>query len=247
MRRSLLVGSFLLGSLVPFVVACGASGSPPSSNAEALACRYGESVADDPTPYVAEPPATAGQPTEAFAQAKRLFESERWVEALPAFQRVTSGESSDDEGNRQLAEYYLAVTFTKLKQSISAMDAFEPLAKNPSHLKHKETAMWLVHLATDPLATERAVDALYLYTDRDLAAYDNPAQRDELYLMQLARARAAYRKGRYDEALSILVHVRAYAPLRRLADGCGEARCGGEEQPSALRRPEALRAIRCVA
>src|SRR5215471_7787164 len=36
-------------------------------------------------------PATAGQPTEAAAQAKRLYESEKWWDACQALYRVSTG------------------------------------------------------------------------------------------------------------------------------------------------------------
>src|SRR5690242_14622286 len=44
-------------------------------------------------------PVTAGQMTEEAAQAKRLFDGERWAEAAVILKRVFDGETGDDEGN----------------------------------------------------------------------------------------------------------------------------------------------------
>jgi len=207
-------------AVVPFLASCGASTSADTLNASALACKYGEAIPDDPTPYVQGPAAQPGPPTEAFAQAKRLFDAERWLEAIGALQRVVNDTSGDDEGNRQIAEFELAVSYYRAHQMGLAMDIFEAIGRNPSHAKHQQTELWLGKMALEPTTTVRAVDVLYLYTDRESALLDNQEQRDMLYVIQLARARAAYRKGRYDEALTILLHVRTYAPIRTLADGC---------------------------
>src|SRR5689334_5063595 len=43
-------------------------------------------------------PVTAGQMTEEAAQAKRLFDGERWAEAAVILKRVFDGETGDDEG-----------------------------------------------------------------------------------------------------------------------------------------------------
>src|SRR5438046_2041989 len=52
-----------------------------------------------------EGPVTAGQMTEEAAQGKRLFDSERWSEAALILKRVVDGETGDDEGNKQIAQY----------------------------------------------------------------------------------------------------------------------------------------------
>src|SRR5690606_4281877 len=60
-------------------------------------------------------PVTAGQMTEAAAAAKQLFDKERWNEAAQALHAVVTGETGDDPGNKQLAEYYLAIALYRLK------------------------------------------------------------------------------------------------------------------------------------
>src|SRR5262245_1460387 len=53
----------------------------------------------------AQGPVTAGNMTESAAQAKQMFDKERWSEAAQALHRVVTGETGDDPGNKQLAEY----------------------------------------------------------------------------------------------------------------------------------------------
>src|SRR5688500_1472837 len=61
----------------------------------------GKKAADDD----GETPA-AGNMTEEGAQAKRLFDNARWADAALALQRVVNGETGDDEGNKQIAQYH---------------------------------------------------------------------------------------------------------------------------------------------
>ncbi len=54
--------------------------------------------------------------TEEAAQDRRLFEAERWAEAIPALKKVAEGETGDDEGNKQTAQYNLAVACRRQSQ-----------------------------------------------------------------------------------------------------------------------------------
>ena len=67
------------------------------------------------SPAAVGPVAQAGQPTDAAAQAKRLYESEKWWDAAQALFRVSTGETGDDEGNKEIAQFNLAKALYKLK------------------------------------------------------------------------------------------------------------------------------------
>src|SRR5262245_55596369 len=60
-------------------------------------------------------PVQAGQMTEEAANAKRLFDTERWSESALGLYRVYKGETGDDAGNRQVAQYQLALALYRLK------------------------------------------------------------------------------------------------------------------------------------
>jgi hypothetical protein len=95
------------------------------------------------------PPPQAGQPTDAASQAKRLYESEKWWDAAQALYRVSTGETGDDEGNKQIAQFNLAKALYKLKFFQAAYSIFSEIADKPNHLKYNETLLWLAKLATD--------------------------------------------------------------------------------------------------
>src|SRR5512139_488641 len=87
--------------------------------------------------------AAAGQMTEEAAAAKRLFDKERWAEAAIALYRVVAGETGDDPGNQQLAQYYLAVSMYRLKFYQASYALFSLISMQKSHLKFRETLLWL--------------------------------------------------------------------------------------------------------
>ena len=93
-------------------------------------------------------PVTAGQMTEEAAQAKRLFDSERWSEAALLLKRVVDGETGDDAGNKQIAQYHLAISLYRLQFFQASYDIFRRVASKANHLKFKETLLWLAKLAT---------------------------------------------------------------------------------------------------
>lgn len=61
------------------------------------------------------PPPQPGKMTQQAAQAKRLFDGEKWSDAALALYKVYKGETGDDEGNKQLAQYHLAIALYRMK------------------------------------------------------------------------------------------------------------------------------------
>ena len=88
------------------------------------------------------------QMTEEAANAKRLFDTERWSEAALGLYRVYKGETGDDGGNRQVAQYHLAIALYRLKFFQASYGIFSEIADKPNHLKFAETLLWLSKLAT---------------------------------------------------------------------------------------------------
>lgn len=187
-----------------------------------LACKNGEhGVVTSPIPV--SPPAervTAGQMTEEAAQAKRLFDSERWVEARAALDRIVRGGTQDDTGNRQIAEYYLGIAAYRLNDYRAALAAFSIITSDPSHLKYAETLLWLAKLAElEPTSTD-AIDLLVRYDEPMVARFQNPQQLDLYGLLHFAMGRAWYRRGDVARARQALERVPHETPARRLAEAC---------------------------
>lgn len=169
-----------------------------------------------PAPAVAVP-VTAGQMTEEAAQAKRLFDGERWPEAVSALERVVSGDTGDDAGNRELAEYHRAVALHRAGRADDAASAFLQIASRPAHLKHTETVLWIAKLAE---ATPVVVHGLRYY-DGEIAARFRNAQQMEIYqtlLLLFGRERLA--RGAKAEAAAFFEQVPIESRFGALAAEC---------------------------
>jgi hypothetical protein len=153
------------------------------------------------------PPAQAGQPTDAAAQAKRLYESEKWWDAAQALFRVQSGETGDDEGNKQIAQFNLAKALYKLKFFQAAYGIFSEIADKPNHLKYNETLLWLAKLATDLPEPADIVERVGKYNEEHVGKFNNKEQKDLYWQLNYLLGRYKYRNGQYPEALGLFEKV----------------------------------------
>jgi hypothetical protein len=60
----------------------------------------------------AAPAVTAGTMSEGARSAKALFDAQKWPEAALALYGVVAGETGDDDGNKQLAQYFLSISLS---------------------------------------------------------------------------------------------------------------------------------------
>ena len=153
------------------------------------------------------PPPTAGQMTEPAAQAKRLFDSEKWLDASLGLYRVYKGETQDDEGNKQLAQYHLAIALYRLKFYQAAYGIFSEIADKPNHLKFNETLLWLSKLATDLPEPADIVERVGKYNDAQIEKFNNNNQRDLYWQLNYLLGRYKYRNRQYEDALRLFTKV----------------------------------------
>jgi hypothetical protein len=153
------------------------------------------------------PAAQAGQPTDAAAQAKRLYESEKWWDAAQALFRVSSGETGDDEGNKQIAQFNLAKALYKLKFYQGAYSIFSEIADKPNHLKYNETLLWLAKLATDLPEPADIVERVGKYNEQQVGKFNNKEQKDLYWQLNYLLGRYKYRNGQYPDALALFEKV----------------------------------------
>ena len=151
--------------------------------------------------------AQAGQPTEAASQAKRLYESEKWWDAAQALYRVSTGETGDDEGNKQIAQFNLAKALYKLKFFQGAYSIFSEIADKPNHLKYNETLLWLAKLATDLPEPADIVERVGKYNEQQVAKFNNKEQQEIYWQLNYLLGRYKYRNGQYPEALGLFEKV----------------------------------------
>jgi hypothetical protein len=150
---------------------------------------------------------TAGTMTEAAAAAKQLFDKERWNEAAQALHRVVSGETGDDPGNKQLAEYFLAISLYRLKFYQASYAIFSVIADNPNHLKFKETLLWLAKLATQLPEPADIIERVGKYSDDQVSRFDNEQQRDLFWQLNYMLGRYKYRNRQYEESIRLFQRV----------------------------------------
>jgi tetratricopeptide (TPR) repeat protein len=166
---------------------------------------------------VDEGPVTAGQMTEEAAQAKRLFDNERWSEAALLLKRVVDGETNDDKGNRQIAEYHLAVSLYRLQFYQASYDIFRRVAERPNHLKFKETLLWLAKLATQLPEPAGIIDSVGKYSREQVKRFDNPQQRELYWQLNYMLGRFKYAdikpQGKnFEEAIQLFEQVGRDSP-----------------------------------
>jgi len=159
-----------------------------------------KTVDNSPTPQ-------AGQPTDAASQAKRLYESEKWWDAAQALYRVSTGETGDDEGNKQIAQFNLAKALYKLKFFQAAYSIFSEIADKPNHIKYNETLLWLAKLATDLPEPADIVERVGKYDVDQVAKFNNKEQQDLYWQLNYLLGRYKYRNGQYPEALGLFDKV----------------------------------------
>ncbi|MFO0675669.1 MAG: hypothetical protein U0169_03990 [Polyangiaceae bacterium] len=156
-----------------------------------------------------EPVAQAGQMTEQATQAKKLYEAQKYTDAALALYRVYKGETGDDEGNKQIAQFNLAKSLYNLKFYQAAYGIFSEIADRPNHLKFNETLLWLAKLATDLPEPADIVERVGKYNDEQIARFKNDDQLELYWQLNYLLGRYKYRNRQYEEALRLLSKVEA--------------------------------------
>jgi len=218
-------------ALAAISLACGAQAgaadSPrmlPSASGEATSgdprsCDHLGPLLSSPRDQPAPPVAIAGPMTEQAARAKRLFDSERWAEAEPALAAVAHGDSGDDAGNAQIAQYHLAIAIYRQKDFRRSYAIFSEMARNRSHIKHAETLLWLAKFVTDYGDLVDFADFASFGPD-DAARFNNPNQRDVFGAATFAIARERLQEGARAEAMMLFSRVDPDGPFGALAKSC---------------------------
>ena len=152
-------------------------------------------------------PVTAGQMTEEAAQAQRLFDAERWSEAALILKRVVAGETNDDEGNKQIAQYRLAIALYRLQFYQASYGIFSEVADKPNHLKFNETLLWLAKLATQLPEPADIIERVGKYKSEQVANFKNPQQYDLYWQLNYLLGRYKYRNRNYEEAMGLFAKV----------------------------------------
>jgi hypothetical protein len=212
--------SVALGAAIASV-ACGGTPGPEARSAGVTSAWTCTSEPLNAASIDARPAATVGTPTPAAAQARRLYEEEKWDAAITAFAPVVRGATEDDEGNRQLAQFLLAKALYRVHRYDECVGLLRGIARAPHHLKHNEVLLWFAKLAAET-ATRSLVDPsdLTTYTPADLAPFDNPEQRAVYWQLSYMLGVQRLRAGKREEATVLFAAVKAESPYHSAAVAC---------------------------
>ena len=146
--------------------------------------------------------------TEEAAQAKRLFDGEKWSDAALALYRVVEGETGDDEGNKQIAQYHLAIALYRLKFYQASYGIFSRDRRQAEPPQVQRDAA-LAREARDRAARARRHHRARRQVQRASRSrkFNNPKQRDLYWQLNYLLGRYKYRNRQYDEALSLFDKV----------------------------------------
>ena len=214
--------SLLAAGCIVSVALAGCGGSPGSgsasakgSGAQGLSCS--SPLPGTPLEQVVEPPpkSPAGPMSDALAAAKRDFDHEKWEQAIKGLDAVQSG--SDDEGNKQHAEYWRAISLYRVKRMAEAGTAFVRIAQRPSHVKFADTTLWIGKLIEQDASMVRAAR---LYPDEAIEKLNNQNQREMYFALAFFFGRERFERKEWASASALLGHVDPSSPYHARAQEC---------------------------
>ncbi len=157
-----------------------------------------------------QPPAppAEGPPSEALANALRLYQQEHYLEASVQFQRVVEGETQDAPANVQKAQFFLGKALYHLRFYQSALAIFDEITQQgQAHNYFGQTLQWLAQLATQLPEPAGIIEKVGRYGVDQLDQF-NTAQSADLYnhLIYLM-GRYKYQQLEFDEAVALFQRV----------------------------------------
>jgi tetratricopeptide (TPR) repeat protein len=152
-------------------------------------------------------PVTAGRMTEEAALGERLLGAERWREAAAVLDRVVDGDTGDDEGNRQIAQYRLAIALYRSHFYQASYRIFSEIADRPSHLRFDETLLWLAKLGARLPEPADVIERVGKYRSAQIERFDNPQQRGVFSQLSYLLGRYKHRNRAHDEAIRLFERV----------------------------------------
>jgi hypothetical protein len=159
-------------------------------------------------PDDAPPPPEAGEPSDALKAALAAYEAGNYQKAAVDLDNIVEGQSKDDAGNRQRAQFFLGKSLFHLRYFQSALAIFDEITQlGRGHLYFDATLQWLAQLATQLPEPAGIIDKVGRYGADQLEQF-NTAQDKALYNHLLfLYGRHKYDKGAFDEAIALFQMV----------------------------------------
>ncbi len=162
----------------------------------------------------ADAPPAEGPPSEALANALRLYQQERYQEACVQFQRVVEGETGDAPANQQKAQFHLGKCLYHLGFYQSALAVFDEIVeRGNAHLYFRATLQWLAQLASQLPEPADIIRRVGRYPTEDLDQFNNNENRVLFNQLLFLMGRSKYKDGAYDDAITLFRRVQRNSPF----------------------------------
>ncbi len=158
-----------------------------------------------PTP---PPPPAEGPPSEALANALRLYESEHYDQAAIEFQRVVDGETGDQPANVQQAQFALAKCMYHLGFYQTALAIFDEITQlGTGHLYFDQTLEWLAQLASQLPEPANIIERVGRFGVEQLERFNTNENRELYNQLVFMMGRHQYNQGEFDAAVDLFQRV----------------------------------------
>jgi TolA-binding protein len=174
---------------------------PPAKKAAAPARKSGGA----PVAQATDDKAAAGPSSKTLDRALKLYEGEDYYSATIELNKVVEGQSGDDEGNRQKAEFFMGKALFQLKYYSASLSYFDRIVqKGTAHRYYNKTLQWLASLSQYLPDSAGVLDKIGKYTRADLEQPALEPVRDQLFFLL---GRFHYSKGNFKDALELFAAV----------------------------------------
>lgn len=154
------------------------------------------------------PPPAEGPPSEALANALRLYQQERYMEASVQFQRVVEGETQDAPANVQKAQFFLGKALYHLRYYQSALAIFDEITQQgQGHNYFGQTLQWLAQLATQLPEPAGIIEKVGRYGVDQMEQFNTPESSDLYNQLIYLMGRYKYAQGEFEEGIALFQGV----------------------------------------
>lgn len=157
-----------------------------------------------------QPPAppAEGPPSEALANALRLYQQERYAEGAVQFQRVVEGETQDAPANVQKAQFFLGKCLYHLRFYQSALAVFDEIGQQGrANNFFDQTLQWLAQLASQLPEPAGIIEKVGRYGVEQLDQFNNAESADLYNQLVYLMGRFKYAQGDFDQAVALFQRV----------------------------------------
>lgn len=178
---------------------------PASAPSQTAAPNAGQGAAAGAAPAAAPTVESSAPPSKTLERALKLYDSEDFYTASIELNKVVEGQSGDDEGNMQRAEFFMGKTLFNLKFYSASLGYFTKIVdKGPAHRYYQKTLQWLASLSRFLPESAGVLEKIGKYNRQDLEQPALEPVRNELYYLL---GRFHYNKGNFKEAVELFTLI----------------------------------------